>query len=296
MIGQSSDNFYSSARFFGGVAIGYTALTEVDFVATAGLAYAPPEIGDFRRINVTRCLQLVSDASGVIETFQTSAAEIRLPANTITEATNDSGEGRLFFLKNSGTGNIIVKDYLGTTLWTVKQSGITIVVGNDNNNWDFYFTAKNIDFNNTTNGFIAVDVQTAIEEAKQNSEGFPRAGLPLISNGIVSNGEYVTYSELLANKRILFPVTIRLKELTWNNTNLRLGAFNFEIYKNGIAPANLIYTYIAPAGDRTVGFGYFVFPVNVDIAAGEYIYIKYAKPSGTSLSDLALVLWISRIP
>jgi hypothetical protein len=163
---------------------------------------------------------------------------------------------------------------------------------------DFWKTpvAVEIPFDNATNGFTADEVQAAIEEAKQNSEGFPRAGLPLISNGAVSNGEYVTYSELLANKRILFPVRIRLKELTWNNTNLSLGAFNFEIYKNGIAPANLIYTYTAPAGDRTNGFGYFVFPVNVDIAAGEYIYIKYVKPAGTSLSDLALVIWISRIP
>ena len=163
---------------------------------------------------------------------------------------------------------------------------------------DFWKTpvAEEIPFDNATNGFTADQVQSAIEEAKQNSEGFPRAGLPLISNGIVSNGEYVTYSELLSNKRILFPVRIRLKELTWNNTNTSLGAFDFEIYKNGTAIGNLIYTYTTPAADRTAGFGYFVFPVNVDIAAGEYIYIKYVRPSGASLSDLALVIWISRIP
>jgi hypothetical protein len=139
------------------------------------------------------------------------------------------------------------------------------------------------------------NVHDALVEAKQNAEGFPRAGLILTANGTLTTGSFITYNELLSNPRILFPVKIRLKELTWNNANTNLGAFNFEIYKNGTAVGNLIHTYTAPAADRTAGFGFYIFPVNLDINAGEYIYVKYVKPSGTSLSDLGAVIWISRI-
>jgi hypothetical protein len=291
---QSSENIYSSLRTFGGLALCYSALTEVDFTATAGIAYAPPESGNFRRINITRTLQLLSDATGVIETFQTSAADIRLPANTLTESTNDAGDGRLFFLKNSGTGSITVKDYLGNVLWQVREFGVVIVVGNDNNNWDFYFTAKNIDFNNLTNGFLSNNVQGAIEEVKTYGEGFPRAGLSLTYNATLTDGNYITYTELLANPRIVFPVKIRIKELTWNNSNLNLGAFTFNFYKNGQAAGNLIHTYTPLASERIAGFGYTAIPLDLDFNAGDYMYIKYLKPSGTSLSDLGLVVWLAR--
>jgi hypothetical protein len=173
--------FYELIRGFGGLSLEYSALTEADFTATAGSAYVPPERGDFRRINVTRTLQLLMDAPGVIETFQTSAAELRLPANTITKETNDAGNGRLFFLKNSGTGNIVIKDYLGTTLWTVLQYGIVMVVGNDNNNWDFYFKAQNIPHDVIVSMETSTNVQTGLEylmklfrDVQGEPTGFPR--------------------------------------------------------------------------------------------------------------------------
>lgn len=143
--------------------------------------------------------------------------------------------------------------------------------------------------------FTATNVCDALREAKQNAEGFPRAGLPLTANGTVSNGNWISYSELLANPRILFPVKIRIKEITWVNANTALGAFDFELYKNGQLAGNKIFTYSAPGADRTVGYGYYVFATNIDFDAGESLYIKYVKPSGTSLSDLALIVWIARI-
>lgn len=144
--------------------------------------------------------------------------------------------------------------------------------------------------------FAATNVHDGIVEAKQNAEGFPRAGLPLTNNGTVANGAWITYSELLANPRILFPVKVRLKEMTWVNVNVNLGAFNFEFYKNGQAAGNLIFTYTAPAADRTAGYGYYVWPTNLDFNAGESLYIKNVRPSGTALADLALIVWIARIP
>jgi hypothetical protein len=167
--------------------------------------------------------------------------------------------------------------------------------GPNDTDWKEDNVAANISFDNTGNGFTANEVQSAIEEAKTNAEGFPRAGLSLTSNGTLSTGNYITYTELLANPRILFPVTTRIKEITWVNVNTNLGAFTFQIYKNGQALGNLFYTYTPTAANRTVGYGYFVFPIDLDYAAGDSMYIKYVKPSGTSLADLALVVWISRI-
>lgn len=151
-------------------------------------------------------------------------------------------------------------------------------------------------FDNSTNGFVASDVQTAIEEAKATAEGFPRAGLVLTNNSTLSNGNWITYSELLANPRILFPVKIRLKEISWNNSNTSLGAFDFVFYKNGQLAGDIVYAYTAPAGDLTNGYGYFAFPSNLDFNAGDSLFIKYVKPSGASISDLGLALWIARIP
>jgi hypothetical protein len=162
--------------------------------------------------------------------------------------------------------------------------------------WKEDNVALNISFDNSTNGFVADEVQHAIEETKSYNEGFPRAGISLTANGTLSTGSYVTYTELLANPRILFPVAIRLKELTWVNVNTNLGAFTFQLYKNGQAVGNLFYTYTPTAANRTAGYGYFIFPDGIDYSAGDSMYIKYVKPSGTSLSDLALVVWISRLP
>jgi len=165
-----SRDIYQLLRVFGGISLEYLDLVESDFADIPLSPYIAPERGDFRRIVEERVIQLLQDAPGVIETFQTSSAELRLPANTIAESTNDAGNGRLFFLKNSGTGQIVVKNYLGNTLWTIQNLGIVIVVGNDNDNWDFYFTAKNINFNPEP-PFISNNVQDAIVEAYLAAKG-----------------------------------------------------------------------------------------------------------------------------
>lgn len=221
-----SKDFFELGRFYGGLSLEYSAITETDFTASAGAAYSPPERGNFRRINVSRSIQLLQDATGVVETFQTSAAEIRLPANTITDATNDAGNGRLFFFKNSGTAPITIKDYLGTTIWTVKQSGIVIIVGNDNNNWDFYFTAKNIDFDNTTNSFTATNVQTALEESRSKA-GF------ITYTSFVGNPKkaIVTFSPAFPNTNYAITVS-GIDRRTWSIENQTVNGFTINTNAN----------------------------------------------------------------
>jgi hypothetical protein len=157
--------------------------------------------------------------------------------------------------------------------------------------------AKAVPFDNVGNGFVSSDTQAAIEEAKQNAEGFPRAGLPLTVNGTVGDLQWITYSELLANPRILFPVKTRLKEFTWVNNNVNIRALQFKFYRNGQLVGNLVDTITPTAGDRTAGYGYYVWQTNLDYNPGDSLYVQVDYTAiGTSLSDLALVVWIARIP
>lgn len=140
-------------------------------------------------------------------------------------------------------------------------------------------------------GFSSQNVRDAIVEAKNTAEGKPRLTLGLSNNGTVGNGAWITYSELLANPRILFPIPITIKEFSWVNVNVNLGAFNFEFYKNGQLAGNLIATYSAPAGDRANGYGFFVFPSPLVFSAGDSVFVKNVRPSGTALADLALTIY-----
>ena len=130
-------NFYQLIRSYGGISLEYISLQESDFAASAGTDYNPPERGDFRRISGNRQIQLLGDAPGVVETFHTDdIGELFLPANTVAESTNDAGNGRIFFIKNSGSKQLILKDYLGTSLDTLEAGVYRLVLGNNQNNWD----------------------------------------------------------------------------------------------------------------------------------------------------------------
>lgn len=180
--------FLENIRAFG-CSFGYTMLVETDFTAPAGLAYVPPERGEFRRIDVIRTLQLLQDASGVVETFQLSSASLRLPSNQIgnDETGNDAGDGRWFFIKNSGVGSLLIQNSGGETLTSI-HTGITVALfSNTNEQWDVFFNAESVAFNNETNGFASNNVQKAIEELKLMMEEKNN-----FSYNIVSSGKSVT--------------------------------------------------------------------------------------------------------
>ncbi len=152
--------------------------------------------------------------------------------------------------------------------------------------------ARSFFFDNSTNGFDADNVQEAIEEAKLTAEGFPRAGITLISNGSQGANEWITYSELTPDNKIVFPVNTRLNEITFSNAISDV-EFDLQIFKNGIAGGDLIYT---ASFDTAAGIDYgYLANINLDFLAGDWIRIKYID-QGTNTSDLTVVLWISRNP
>lgn len=151
--------------------------------------------------------------------------------------------------------------------------------------------AKSIFF--TDIGFTSTNVQDAIIEAKQNAEGFPRAGIALIQNGSMGDNDLVSYSNLTPDTDIVFPVKTKLNELTFANSNTSVEC-DLEIYKNGTGGGNLIDTLnISTGGSRNAYFD--LNADNITFEAGDYMKIIY-KDQGTNASDMVVVLWISRIP
>jgi len=157
---------------------------------------------------------------------------------------------------------------------------------------DFFIqVANSVWFDNSTNGFTSDNVQEAIEEAKQNAEGFPRAGIRSNYNGTVSASQWLGPSELFPNTPLLVaPVTLKLNEITWSNQNTNV-AFRIQ-FRLASKVGTIFYTLTVTSPNS--GYGY-VTGINYTLNAGDIIYAQYLD-DGTNCSDMDLILWVSRIP
>jgi hypothetical protein len=145
-------------------------------------------------------------------------------------------------------------------------------------------------FDNSTNGFASTDAQAAIEEAKQYTEGFPRAGVRSCYNSTLPNNQWIGPNELLPNTPLLvLPVNTKLNEITWSNQSTNR-AFTLKFYKNGKLAGNLFYTMTVTSPNP--GYGY-ISGLNFAFAVGDVVYC-YAQTTSAP-SDTDLILWISRI-
>lgn len=151
--------------------------------------------------------------------------------------------------------------------------------------------AIQIPFNNATNSFTSNDVQTAIEEAKQTAEGFPRAGIRSSYNGSVGANQWLGPNELLSNTPlVVFPVKTRLNEISWSNANTNV---QFRIrFRLNSRTGTILYTLTVTSPNSGLGY---VSGINYDFNPGDSIHAQYLD-DGTNASDMDLILWISRIP
>jgi len=140
-------------------------------------------------------------------------------------------------------------------------------------------------------GFTADNVCDGIIEAKLYAEGFPRAGIVLVNNGTQGNNDWIAYSNLTPDVKIVLPVNTKLHEITFGNSKTNV-EFDLEFYKNGTAAGDIFYTYSVSSGADNYGY---VAGLTYTFNAGDWIRIKY-KDQGTNTSDLVVTLWISRIP
>ena len=136
---RGEKEFNSTSWFKGGAAFEFIELTESDFILPAEPAYVPPEIGVARRINISRAIQLLKTAPSVITTTQTSQAILRLPCGL--SVTNDALDGRIFYFRNSGSGNIILQDHLGNLIATILSGVRVIIVHKEEDGWEVFYSA-----------------------------------------------------------------------------------------------------------------------------------------------------------
>lgn len=258
-----SRDFYQLLRSYGGISLEYIKIEEADFTATAGSAYLPPERGSFRRIAGSRQVQLLSDAPGVVETFQTSDAEVFLPANTLADNTNDAGNGRIFFFKNSGSFNISIKDYTGATLYVAHAGQSLMVVGNELNSWDFF------DFSG-------------------------RGAFPIqhITNGVPADNQWLSYYNTMTGTGswIIVPCDCTLQAMTWVNRNTGVD-FDLEFYKNGtVSPTNLIKIFSVT---NSTSFYALDKDWGIDLLEGDLVRVKY-KSTGTDVRDMTTIYYFQK--
>ncbi len=145
-----------------------------------------------------------------------------------------------------------------------------------------------------SNGF-PIDVETtqeAIEYAKLYAEGFPRAGVPCIYNGTLSNNDWISYSNLTPSVPIPWAVSTKIHEITWSNKDSRDNrSFNLEIYKLVGTTQTLVTTLTV--SNSTYHYGYWS-GLSITFNAGEALRMRY-KDTGLNCSDLVIVPWFSRI-
>jgi len=148
--------------------------------------------------------------------------------------------------------------------------------------------ARGTPFDNSINGFVATETQSAIEEAKSAALGLAQWIVSINRNAIMINNNWFGRNELMSNSAsYVFNRATRLISLSWTNTNEDC-SFDLEFYKNG-RETTKIYTYEVRL--KTMGY---IFGLSYDFVAGDYLDIKYID-QGQNASDMGLDIGMTAI-
>jgi hypothetical protein len=144
-------------------------------------------------------------------------------------------------------------------------------------------TASQNSFDNTSNGFTATNVQTAIEEARNTATGLLMYTVSVTCNGSMSNGQWIGKGELLSNTvTYVAPRSLQLIGASWGNSNANVD-FDLEFFKNGRGTTKFRTFQI-----RNLTYGY-EFNWSDSFVAGDFLDIKYVD-QGDNASDFAIDL------
>lgn len=168
-----------------------------------------------------------------------------------------------------GSGNIQFKDAVETTAISVRKLR----------------TANQNIFDNTLNGFIATDVQAAIEESKTSAPGKARASVTCTFNGAIGNNNWLGYNELLPGDKvpIRVPWNSTLKEITVSYTSGVAVDGQLVIYKNGTAAGNIVHTetFTNQSDGKNI-------TLSLSLTSGDTIRGRW-RDTGDNPSDMAIV-------
>ena len=151
-------------------------------------------------------------------------------------------------------------------------------------------------FDNSSNGFSATHLQTAIEEAKNTAILKPRYSIVTNFNGTVGNNNWLGYSELIPGNEvpIRIPMNSKLKEITVAYKNTELSGIptgsnlidgRLQVFKNGLTdPTNIAHTetFTNQASGKVIS------GLDISFAANDYLVSRW-KDDGDNPSDMAIV-------
>lgn len=172
-----------------------------------------------------------------IFTGTTSGQILKLPSATTLQV------GHRFQFWNKSTQTIAINNYNNTLVFTIPigcKTWTTLQVNSTTNGTWLFETASNIPFDNSGNGFVATDVQTAIEESKAAIEGKISVLPTFLNNGLTKN-KWLTLDGSMGPSNSLPAVTSfdsKFAGITYVNTNDNSNV-DIEFYKNNI----LIFTW-----------------------------------------------------
>lgn len=157
--------------------------------------------------------------------------------------------------------------------------------------WQITPNAIDVPFDNSTNGYIANNVQEALEEGVNLALDTPVFPLPLVWNGTISDGEFYGYSNLIPGDAtpLLALKKSELISFTWSNGNA--GAdFTLVFRKNNIAGT----PFLTVSRVNTKFFAYELLTPEA-FNLGDQIYIEH-QDDGTNSSDVGFVLTFRALP
>lgn len=118
----------------------------------------------------------------------------------------------------------------------------------------------------------------------------PRFAIPLLMNSGLSGGDWITYSELLPDSRILVPQKSILRDIVWCNRNTSV-EFDMKFYKNGRTGTPYI---IREVRSGALSYGAF-YDQEDSFVRGDLLDIKYID-RGSNASDLSVILYFQTVP
>ena len=133
-------------------------------------------------------------------------------------------------------------------------------------------------------GWDADNVKDGILEAKSLAIDVPRFTVPLIMNSNMSNGDWITYSNLTPDSSVIIPFESYLKEVTWSNSRSGV-SFDFEYYHNGRDTTKILTQEVRNSSDASGVFA----NINQLLHQGDVLDIKYVD-QGLNCSDLVMLL------
>lgn len=238
---------------------------------TLQLVYKDPITGDFNISRVLATRGFATDLTTIVSANQTTQM---VSYDSHTYIITGDMEGQIVKLPDATTLRV------GHQFRILNESSVDVIVHNYDGVADQLLipesnTLKILRDNSTTAGVWTKSVSANYITGKLRDPRF------FSMNGTVSDGNWISISNLLSDYKYVFTEGVRLIGIEWSNGSGDNRDFDLVFYKNGTDVGNIVRTYSVRSS--TYDYGYDT-GWNNDFALGDYMVVKYVD-QGNNVSD-----------